>query len=195
MIAKIKVGNPSYSQNEEGNGYLTFPIHKEQKWSLMQLCKEFKSNKKDLILDLDYESKKRTLQQNALLWAMLTEEAKYLNGGRKDNVQCSAESLYYDAINKYGKDTFLAIKEGCEKELKKVYRRVFTLNKYTLNGEIWINCRCVIGSSKYTSKEMTDLIDGVLDDCAEIGIDTLEMRCLKEEWNGLRTNKKPEKTD
>ena len=190
MIAKLHIGNPSYSQNEEGEGYLTFPIISEQKWSIKQLCRDLKTNKKDLVLELDYESKKRTLQQNALLWAMLTEEARFLNGGRKDNVQCSAESLYYEAINRYGKDTFLAVKDGCEKELKKVYKQVFVIDKFNIDEDIWLKCRCVIGSSKYTSKEMTDLIDGVLDDCAKLGIDTLEMRSIKAEWNDLRAAKK-----
>ena len=85
--------------------------------------------------------------------------------------------------------TFVAVKDGCEKELKKVYKRVFIIDKFEMNNEIWLKCRCVVGSSKYTSKEMTDLIDGVLDDCAKFGIETLEMRCLKEEWSDLRVAK------
>jgi len=190
MIAKIRVGNPTYSQNIEGEGFLTFSITKEQNWSIKKTCMDLINNKKKLVINLDYDKTKRTERQNALLWGLLTEEAKYLNGGRKDNAECSAETLYCEAINNYGQDTLLSVIDGAEKELKRVYRRVFIIDKFEQNGQLWLKCRCVIGSSNYTTKEMTELIEGVLDDIVRKGIDTEEIRYLKEEWNGLRTTKK-----
>ena len=189
MIAKIKVGNPSYSQNMKGEGYLTFSTTCMQNWAVKQVVNELENNKKQLVIKLDYEDKKRSLDQNSLLWALLEEEAKFLNGGRKSNIECSSENLYYEAINKYGKDTLIAVKDGAERELKRVYKRVFIIDKYEFNDELWLKCRCVIGSSKYTSKEMSVLIEGVLDDIARLGIDTQEIRYLKGEYNDLRTNK------
>ena len=190
MIAKIKVGNPTYSQNIKGEGYLTFPIKSMQNWSTRLLVQGLENNTKELVCNLDYAVKQRSLDQNSLLWGLLEEEAKFLNGGRKNNIECSSENLYYEAINKYGKDTLIAVKNGAEKELKRVYKRVFIIDKYELNGELWLKCRCVIGSSKYTSKEMSDLIEGVLDDIARLGIDTKEIRFLKGEYeDGIRANK------
>lgn len=191
MIAKIKVGNPTYSQNIKGEGYLTFSIKSMQNWSTRLLVQGLENNTKELICSLDYASKQRSLDQNSLLWGLLEEEAKFLNGGRKNNIECSSENLYYDAINKYGKDTLIAVKNGAEKELKRVYKRVFIIDKYELDGELWLKCRCVIGSSKYTSKEMSALIEGVLDDIARLGIETQEIRFLKGEYeDDIRANKK-----
>lgn len=190
MIAKIKVGNPSYTQNMKGEGYLTFSTTSIQNWAVKQIVNELENNKKQLVIKLDYEDKKRSLDQNSLLWALLEEEAKFLNGGRKSNIECSSENLYYEAINKYGKDTLIAVKDGAERELKRVYKRVFIIDKFDKDGELWVKCRCVIGSSKYTPKEMSDLIEGVLDDIAKIGIDTQIIRYLKGEYEyDLRTNK------
>lgn len=67
---------------------------------------------------------------------------------------------------------------------------MFIIDKFEQNGQLWLKCRCVIGSSNYTTNEMTELIEGVLDDIVRKGIDTEEIRYLKEEWNGLRTTKK-----
>ncbi len=190
MIAKIKVGNPSYTQNMKGEGYLTFSTTSIQNWAVKQIVNELENNEKQLILTLDYESKQRSNFQNSLLWGLLEEEAKFLNGGRKNNADYSAENLYYEAINTYGKDTLIAVPDGVEKELKRVYRRVFIIDKFDKDGELWVKCRCVIGSSKYTPKEMSDLIEGVLDDIAKIGIDTQIIRYLKGEYEyDLRTNK------
>ena len=195
MIAKIKVGNPNYSQNMKGEGYLTFPITNEQNWAIRQVCQELETNTKQLRITLNYEKKQRTLDQNSLLWGLLTEEAKFFNGGWKNIVECSAETLYYEAINKYGQDTLIAVKDGAEKALKRVYKRVFIIDRFKQDGELWLKCRCVIGSSNYTTKEMTDLIEGVLDDIVKLGINTSEIRYLKEEWYGLRANKEQETTD
>lgn len=191
MIAKIKVGNPTYSQNIKGEGYLTFPIKSIQNWSTRLLVQGLENNTKELICNLDYASKQRSLDQNSLLWGLLEEEAKFLNGGRKNNIECSSENLYYEVINKYGKDTLIAVPSGAERELKRTYRRVFIIDKFDNNGELWVKCRCVLGSSKYSPKEMSDLIEGVLDDIARLGIETQEIRFLRGEYeNGIRANKK-----
>ena len=191
MIAKIKVGNPTYSQNIKGEGYLTFPIKSIQNWSTRLLVQGLENNTKELICNLDYASKQRSLDQNSLLWGLLEEEAKFLNGGRKNNIECSSENLYYEAINKYGKDTLIAVPSGAERELKRTYRRVFIIDKFDNNGELWVKCRCVLGSSKYSPKEMSDLVEGVLDDIARLGIETQEIRFLRGEYeDGIRANKK-----
>lgn len=190
MIAKIKVGNPTYSQNIKGEGYLTFPIKSMQNWSTRLLVQGLENNTKELVCNLDYAVKQRSLDQNSLLWGLLEEEAKFLNGGRKNNIECSSENLYYEAINKYGKDSLIAVPSGAERELKRTYRRVFIIDKFDNNGEIWVKCRCVLGSSKYSPKEMSDLIEGVLDDIARLGIETQEIRFLKGEYeDGIRANK------
>ena len=189
MIAKFHVDNPGFSLNIKGEGCLTFPTRREQTWAVRQIVQELESNKKELIISLDYASKKRSLDQNSLLWGLLNEEAKALSGGRKDK-EITAEKLYYQALNDYGTDTFVCVKSGCEKELKKVYKKVYIIDKFMLKGEEWLKCRCVIGSSNYTTKEMSDLIEGVLDDIVKAGIDTQEIRFLRREYEEYGDHKR-----
>lgn len=181
MLAKIFTKNPTLRQDLEGTFELTFPIEDSSSFAVRQLCTRLKDNEKTLQLYVDFEKKQRTLSQNDLLWGLLTEYARILNGGRK-KTDLTAESLYLKAINDYGKDTLVSVKEGAERALKRVYKRVFIIDKFQLNGEIWLKCRCVIGSSNYDTKEMSDLIEGLLDEMSKNGISSDQILYLRREY-------------
>lgn len=181
MLAKIFTKSPTIRQDIEGKLELTFPVEDTSAYAVRQLWARLKNNEKTLQLNIDFEKKQRTLNQNDLLWGLLTEYAKALNGGRK-SPEITAESLYLKAINDYGKDTLISVKEGAEGVLKRVYRRVFVIDKFQLNGEAWLKCRCVLGSSNYDTKEMSDLIDGVLDEMSKNGITSEQIMYLRSEY-------------
>lgn len=54
-----------------------------QNWSTRLLVQGLENNTKELVCNLDYAVKQHSLDQNSLLWGLLEEEAKFLNGGRK----------------------------------------------------------------------------------------------------------------
>ena len=181
MIGKIKVESPILKQDYEGNFEITFPVNKESNFAVKQIWSELKENKKMLSISIDFATKKRTLDQNALMWALLNEWAKEINGGRR--IAKTSEDLYYEMLNKYGSDTMLFVKEEALDALKRVYKDVIVLNKHiNKKQEVWCDCRCVIGSSLYTTEEMSNLIDGILDEMSEAEIETQNKRYLESEW-------------
>lgn len=180
MLAKIKVKNPALLQDYNGNYSLTFPVETDSRYSVKQLMNCLQCNEKTLTLTVDYETKHRTLDQNALMWALLTEYAYGLNGGRKGGI--TEEELYYKALEKYGIATFLFVREDAVEQLKLSYKFVQVIDKGQIKGKTYAYCKCTIGSSVYSTKQMADLIDGILDDMADAEINTANKQELENEW-------------
>lgn len=181
MIGKISTNNPVLRQDIDGQYELTFPIESKSAFAVRQLISRLKDNTHVLQVSVDLEKRQRTLSQNDLLWGLLTEYARVLNGGRK-NPDLTAEKLYLKAVNDYGKDTIVCVVEGAEQALKRVYKRVFIIDKFEQDGKMWSKCRCVLGSSTYDTKEMSDLIEGVLDEMSQNGITSDKIIYLRGEY-------------
>lgn len=180
MLAKIKVRNPQLKVDYENNHELTFPVDNSSRYAVKQLMNSLRDNKKDLSITIDFNVKKRTLDQNALLWALLTEYAYQLNGGRKGGI--TEEEIYYKALTKYGIAVFLFVKEEAVEQLQMSYKDVQVIDKGKIKGKVYAYCKCIIGSSSYDTKQMGNLIEGILDDMEEAGINTPDKVALEEEW-------------
>jgi hypothetical protein len=69
--------------------------------------------------------------------------------------------------------------------VKQEWRTVRELGEITVNGKTGIQLQCFFGSSTYNSKEMSTLIDGVVSECEEMRIETMqkeELESIKKEW-------------
>ena len=61
------------------------------------------------------------------------------------------------------------------------------IGKGHVEGKEFTHYRCFIGSSEYDSREMAILIDGIVDEAKELGIDTLPTTAverMKALWQG-----------
>lgn len=130
---------------------------------------------------LDIEIKKyrekRSLDANAYCWVLLQKMAEIL---KKDK-----DEVYEDMICKYGVFTHYIVKPSAVERTKEVWRAVRELGKVTVNGKTGIQLQCYFGSSTYDTKEMSVLIDGIVGECKEMGIQTLtpsEIEDLKRKW-------------
>ena len=186
MLAKIKVGNPELKIDYYNNYELIFPVDSNSKFAVKQLMQVTKDNQKQLEIKLDIFKKHRSLDQNALMWALLSEYALYLNGGRRGSV--TEEDLYYKLLEKHGVAQFILVKPIAVDTLKQAYRGVSIIDKVTINKELYYQCKCVLGSSNYNTKQMTDLIEGLLDDMEEAGVNTSNMHSLEEDWRSYYAN-------
>jgi len=183
MIGKIKVGNPQLKIDYNNNYEITFPVDYQSKFAVKQIMNDLKGNNKDLSITVDYNRRHRTLDQNALMWALLTEYAYHLNGGRKGGI--TEEELYIKMLHKYGQVKFILIKEEAVESLRNDYKDIVVINKgLKYKGELYAEVKCIIGSSNevYDTKRMAELIDGILDTMAEEGIETANKRDLEEQW-------------
>lgn len=131
------------------------------------------------LLKLDYETiycvdvkkprSKRSVEQNKMLWELIHKIAKETHQDDMD-VYCACLERA-DALSDY-----VITATDMAEPLRKVFRGVKFCRMQDVNGKDCYIYKVYIGSSKMDTKEMTELLDVVLNICAECGIPTLEMR-------------------
>lgn len=121
----------------------------------------------------------RSLNANAMLWALIGEIAK-VTGGDKDEI-------YLDMLQKYGVSIVLTAETPQAVEmLTRTYRLCRVLGQVVISGKTNIQILCFVGSSKYDTAEMARLIDGVVSECQELGIGVYpdeDIERAKREWS------------
>lgn len=120
---------------------------------------------------------KRSLDANAYLWVLLQKLAEVLLTDKW--------SVYLRMLKRYGQFTYIVVKPHAVDGVKKQWRECEEVGEINVNGEIAVQMLCYYGSSTYDTREMSVLIDGVVSECNDLGIETLppdELRRIKEQW-------------
>lgn len=176
MIGRVRFTGVKATTDDNGNIDVVLSISKESRYavkSLLQPLKDDLQKDGELLACFEKVENNRTTAQNSLLWALLTLYADTLNGGRTGGI--TPEKLYYTMLERYGVATFLTLPEICIPDLKKAYRGVKIIDDTVIerNGKRTPAkaVKCVLGSSKYTKQQMTNLIDGIFDELAAHGVD------------------------
>ena len=150
----------NYGVNETTIEFKAEKVNIEQVSSLMKLS-GLKAN-----LNVSKWYKKRGLSSNAYLWVLITEIA--------NKIGSSKEEVYEQMLDRYGQ--ILTDEEGnaYQVTLSKKYDISSMEGHYKLyKSNDKFNAYIVLkGSSKYNSKEMKILLDGVISECNELGIET-----------------------
>lgn len=137
----------------------------------------YKIKEDNLSIELKKYREKRSLDANAYCWVLIQKLAEVL---KKDK-----DEVYEDMICKYGVFTHYIVKPSAVEKTKEVWRAVRELGEVTVNGKRGIQLQCYFGSSTYDTKEMSVLIDGIVQECKELGIETLtpsEIEDMKRKW-------------
>lgn len=137
---------------------------------------------KEYTVTIEIKRQKRSLDANGFFWTLLKKLANKLN--------ISYIEAYKVYIKDYGVYEVMPIRKDA------VARWV---QQWQSRGDGWIcesigdskfegyeNIKCYYGSSAYDTKEMSRLIDAVVVDCKEQGIETMtpeELARLKQQWN------------
>lgn len=136
------------------------------------VIREFDSlSDKDLCVTIKEYRKKRSLSQNSYMWVLLDEIGQKIGRSKID--------VYKNYIKDYGVFEVLPIKNEAVNSF---------VSKWSKNGMGWF-CEdlgesklkgftkliAYYGSSTYDSKEMTRLIDAVVNDCKELGINSMTL--------------------
>ena len=111
---------------------------------------------------------KRSLDANALLWACLSEIAVALRTDKWD--------IYLTMLKRYGKYTYICVKPNIVEAVKAQWRECEEIGTININGQEAVQLLCYFGSSTYDTKEMSVLIDGVISEMKEIGLQTPESK-------------------
>ena len=132
---------------------------------------------KRLTVEVTREKKRRSLDANAYLWVLLGKMAAVL--------QTDKDAVYIEMLSRYGVYTHVVVKPQVAERVKQEWRTVRELGEVTVNGKVGIQLQCYFGSSTYTTAEMATLIDGVISECKDMGIETAtpaELERMKGEW-------------
>ena len=119
-------------------------------------------------IEIHKAKSKRSNEQNRLMWKLLSEIDKKMNGERSNDEW----SIYLMALERAGaKCEYVACLPKAEDLLKKQFRAVKLMNSFQHNGRTFNQYKVYHGSSQMDSKEMSVLIDTVLDMAWEVGVE------------------------
>lgn len=122
-------------------------------------------------VEIKIHREKRSLNANSYCWKLCTEIASSINSDK--------DSVYLLMLKRYGISDLVPISNQVPiDDYIKYYDIESKTDKYT-----WY--KIYKGSSKYDTKEMSVLLNGIVSECKEMGIPTkedLEIEKMLEEW-------------
>ena len=117
------------------------------------------------VVEIKEPKSKRSLEQNKMLWQLIHAIAKETH---QDDMEVYCACLERaDALSDYVITATLT-----EEELRKHFRGVRFVRTTEVKGNEFNVYKVYLGSSKMTTKEMTELLDITLQICGELGIPT-----------------------
>ena len=129
----------------------------------IQIIQWLYNQDKEKIYEIKLHKEKRSLSQNAYAWKLITEMGNVL---RK-----SKEEVYLMMLEDYGQSEIVSIVSsvsplGYFKYYKEIGRSV-------LNDKEFTHYKIFKGSSEFDSREMSIFIDGIVQECKQLDIETL----------------------
>lgn len=134
---------------------------------------------KDELVSIEIKKyrKKRSLDANGLLWACIGDIAKAINADKWD--------IYLMMLKRYGVYTYGVFKPNHIDHVRKMWRETEVVGEIDINGEKGVQMLLYFGSSTYDTKEFSVLLDGVISEMKEMGLQIpadKETQRLLEEW-------------
>ena len=130
---------------------------------------------KEKQFELKEYKEKRSLNANAYAWSLITKIA--------DVLRRSKEEVYIAELQKYGQSQIVSVRSDIN--VSGFFKYYTEAGRSDLNGTEFTHYRVYKGSSEYNTKEMSVLIDGIVDDAKELEIETLthdELERIKTQW-------------
>jgi hypothetical protein len=127
---------------------------------------------------------RRSLDANALLWLCLGRIADAL---RTDKWQ-----VYLRMLKRYGKFTYICVKPNVVDAVKTQWRECEVIGEVNINGQEAVQMLCYFGSSTFDTKEFSILLDGVISEMKEMGLEaptSEEMERALEIWEAQKHGK------
>lgn len=122
---------------------------------------------------------RRSLDANALLWHCI--------GMIASSFETPADKwdIYLQMLKRYGKFTYICVKPNVVDAVKSQWRECEVIGNVAINGKEAVQMLCYFGSSTYDTKEFSVLLDGVISEMKEIGLETPtseDMRRALDKW-------------
>lgn len=131
---------------------------------------------KDRKYEIKEYSEKRGLKANAYYWQLVNELANIL--------RISKEELHFLLLQRYGQSEIVSVL--AEINVKPYFKYYAEAGESILNKKKFKHYKVYKGSSEMNRREMSILIDGLVSECQEAGIETkpkAEIDSLLKEWD------------
>ena len=147
------------------------------------LARTFILDKQNRLYDCEIKEhrEKRSLDANAYCWVLLDKLA--------DAIRSTKEEIYLQKVREVGPYKDFSLAEDEAKTFRVAWEKLGTgwpteQVDYGRDGDRVV-VRAYYGSSTYNTKQMSRLIDSIVQDCKDLGIETLppeKLAAMKEEW-------------
>lgn len=117
----------------------------------------------DVEVSIQKYSESRSLKANAYLWSLITKIGNALRE--------SKESIYLDMLKSYGQGGAVSVEERFADDFCRTYKYHEELGQSELNGKMFKHYRFWVGSSEYNKAEFAVLLDGVVQEAKNLGIE------------------------
>lgn len=120
---------------------------------------------------------KRSLNANNYSWQLQTEIAKATNRSLTD--------IHNQMVLDYGVVEVYSILKTAFESAKRMFDYFEVLGEGVVNGKEFVHVKAGIGTHNYNTKEMSRFIDGTVQECKNLGIETMtpdELARLKAMW-------------
>ena len=153
----------------------------------LDIVEQLKSENK-LNIELKKYRKKRSLDANAYCWVLCDKLAKELS---KDGTPITKENVYKDAICAIGTFEPMIVQEKAIDKFKRIWEEQglgFIVQEVSRKDKC-VKVNCYYGSSTYDTKEMSLIINLLVDMAKQIGIETKtkqEIDSMLESWGAKK---------
>ena len=133
--------------------------------------------------EIKQKRKKRSNDANSMCWAICTEIANVLRADK--------DSIYLDMLKSYGQSEIVSVASSVD--VKGYFKYYDEFGKGTVNGKEFTHYKVYKGSSEYDTREMSILLDGIIDEAKALDIDVISEReksLLLQEWCNEKKGKK-----
>ena len=162
-MLEIKTEKPEISLTLDGKVNLTFTTQK----SVLKDLETIKSN--ELSLTIKEWRTKRSLTQNAYMWVLINQLAEKIGD--------TADNLYRIFIRDYGVRDYIAIQDKAVDDFIVRWNKkgLGWFTEFLRKSKVENTSTLVVyyGSSSYDSKEMSRVVDAVVDECEQNDIPTM----------------------
>ncbi len=139
------------------------------------LHKLINSDDEQKVYEIKEYKQKRSLNANNLLWLLVNKLAIA--------IKSTADEVYISMLKRYSECQLVSVKS--EINVNGFFKYYEEAGKSILKGQSYTHYKIYLGSSEMNTKQMSRLIDGVIDECKALDIETMpeeHIKRLKEEW-------------
>lgn len=181
----------AYSDEANAEYIISFKVRRDQTYAAKKAVAAMRRKPYPLMLEINEYKKRRSINANSYFWTLLDKLSEML--------QNTKEELYRQFIRDYGLWADVPLRK-LPKNTCKVDDPVATImTGWKRQGVGWLaeivsetaeeaTVRFYYGSSVYNGRQMKRLIDAVVDECKEMGIETRtpeEIASMLEAWSAV----------